>query len=137
MSQFGKKRLSDFYVDPTYINVNHASYGYVPRVVMEEKKRLMEICQFNTEKWFRVDVEVMINETRTYVASRINCKPDNVFFVENATDGINTVLKSFNWTQNDIILIPNTAYSCVRKTVNSLKQRYNITVLDVILLSYR
>jgi hypothetical protein len=35
MSQFGKSRLADFYVDPTYINLNHASYGYVPKVVLE------------------------------------------------------------------------------------------------------
>jgi hypothetical protein len=35
MAEFGKKRLADFYVDPNYINVNHGSYGYVPRVVME------------------------------------------------------------------------------------------------------
>lgn len=35
MSQFGKNRLADFYVDPAFINLNHASYGYVPKAVLE------------------------------------------------------------------------------------------------------
>jgi len=48
MSQFGKKRLVDFYVDPTYININHASYGYCPKVVMQHKRQLEEQCEFNT-----------------------------------------------------------------------------------------
>jgi selenocysteine lyase/cysteine desulfurase len=51
--------------------------------------------------------------------------------VENATDGINCILKSFNWNEGDVVLIPNTAYACVRNTVVSLKDRYKITVLTV------
>lgn len=74
---------------------------------------------------------MMLNDLRAYVASRINCRTQNVFFVENATDGINCVLKSQTWSEGDVVLIPNTAYACVRKTVNWLKDRFNITVLEV------
>ena len=79
----------------------------------------------------------MITSARTYIAARIKCKPDNLFFVQNATDGINCILKSFNWHEGDVVLIPNTAYSCVRKTVNTLRDRYNITILDVKIPSSR
>ena len=79
----------------------------------------------------------MIIDLRTYVASKINCKPQNVFFIENATDGINSILKSFNWSEGDVILLPNTAYGCVRKTVTTLKDRYNVTILDVTILRIR
>jgi selenocysteine lyase/cysteine desulfurase len=136
MAELGKQRLADFYVDPSYINVNHGSYGYVPRVVMEEKRKLMERCEFNTEKWFRWDVEGLVEEARTYIAYRINCSPQNVFLVQNATDGINSILKSFNWKEDDTVLIPNTAYACVRKTVVSLKDRYNINILDVFIVLF-
>jgi hypothetical protein len=44
MAELGKKRLADFYMDPAYINVNHGSYGYMPRIVMEEKRKLIERC---------------------------------------------------------------------------------------------
>lgn len=78
-----------------------------------------------------MDVEEMITSARSFIAHRINCRPENLFFVQNATDGINSILKSFNWHEGDVILIPNTAYSCVRKTVNSLRDRFNVTILDV------
>jgi hypothetical protein len=41
-SQFGKKRLDDFYVDKTYTNLNHGSYGYTPKIVYQYKRQLEE-----------------------------------------------------------------------------------------------
>ena len=61
MSQFGKQRLSDFYVDPNYINVNHGSYGLAPKIVIDHQRSLQERCDHNTERWFRVDSEKLIN----------------------------------------------------------------------------
>lgn len=61
----------------------------------------------------------------------------NVFIVENATDGINSVLKSLTWNEGDVVLIPNTAYGCVRQTVNYLRDRYKITIFDVNLMRDR
>ena len=31
--------MGDFYIDPTYINLNHGSYGYVPKSVMAVKRK--------------------------------------------------------------------------------------------------
>lgn len=30
---FGKERIKDFFIDPSFVHINHASYGYAPRVV--------------------------------------------------------------------------------------------------------
>ena len=38
MDLFGKERIKDFYIDPTYINVNHGSYGASPKVVMAHQR---------------------------------------------------------------------------------------------------
>lgn len=35
---FGKQRLQDFYLDPTYINLNHGSYGSCPKQVVAFKR---------------------------------------------------------------------------------------------------
>jgi hypothetical protein len=70
---FGKKRLSDFYLDPNYVNINHGSYGSCPKSVIELKRKFEEQMDFNTEKWFRADSEKLVNEMRKYVANYINC----------------------------------------------------------------
>jgi selenocysteine lyase/cysteine desulfurase len=69
---------------------------------------------------------------RSVVAKRINCKPGNVFLVQNATDAINCLVKSIKWNEGDCILLPSTAYSCVRKTCNVVRDRYGVNIVDVI-----
>lgn len=129
---FGKKRLADFYLDPDYINVNHGSYGSCPRVVMAAKRKLEEQMDFNTEKWFRFDSEVLLNKTRDLVAKRLQCPTENLFIVQNATDAFNALAKSLTWKAGETIVLPNTAYASIRKTVEWLRDRYGIKILNVI-----
>jgi len=70
---------------------------------------------------------------RAYIAARINCPTKNLYLIQNATDGINCLLKSMSWKNGDAILIPNLAYPCVRNTVNVLRERYNIEIVDVLI----
>lgn len=37
---FGKQRLNDFLIDHKYMNTNHGSYGYTPKIVIEHKHKL-------------------------------------------------------------------------------------------------
>jgi hypothetical protein len=39
-SKFGKQRLDDFFVDKTYTNLNHGSFGYTPKTVLAFKHQL-------------------------------------------------------------------------------------------------
>jgi selenocysteine lyase/cysteine desulfurase len=121
MSSFGKQRLADFYVDPKYVNINHGSYGYSPKSVIQYRRSIEEDAEFNTEKWFRRESEMYINEMRGYIASKINCPSKNVFIIQNATDGINCIAKSMKWSQGDVILLPNIAYASIRKTITVVK----------------
>lgn len=130
-SRFGKKRLADFYLDPDYVNVNHGSFGSCPRVVMEAKRKLEEQMDYNGEKWFRGDSEKLLLESRTFVANRVKCKPDNLFIVQNATDAINSLVKSLTWEKGDTIVLTNMTYSCVKKTIDWLCERYGVKILSV------
>lgn len=121
MSDFGKKRLADFYSDPNYINVNHGSYGYTPKIVMQHKRFLEEECEKNTEKWFRKESEMYINDMRSFIAARIHCPTKNVFIVQNATDAINCIAKSITWKAGEVILLPNIAYSSIKKTISVIQ----------------
>ena len=42
--KFGKHLLVDFISDPNYINVNHGSYGIVPKSVLSYQKELQSIA---------------------------------------------------------------------------------------------
>lgn len=47
-SKFGKQRMDDFHIDKTFINLNHGSFGTIPKVVLAEKQKLTEQMEFNT-----------------------------------------------------------------------------------------
>jgi hypothetical protein len=55
MDPFGRQRLTDFFQDPAYINVNHGSYGYTPKAVVAHQRQLYEQAEHNTERWMRID----------------------------------------------------------------------------------
>ena len=69
---------------------------------------------------------------RAFIAGKIHCPTKNVFIVQNATDGINCVAKSLKWTSDDVVLLPNIAYASIRKTITVIKERYGVTIADVI-----
>ena len=58
---------------------------------------------------------------REKVASWVGCKPDNLFIVQNATDAFNCLMKSMEWEEDDVVLLPNTAYAAIKKTVQFLQ----------------
>ena len=68
------------------------------------------------------------------MADKVNCPVDNLFIVQNASDAINCVMKTLKWNFGDTILLPNTAYASVRNTCLVVKERYNLTLLIVLLL---
>ena len=73
----------------------------------------------------------MINQVRAFVARKVNAKTENIYMVQNATDAFNGLMKSLDWKVGDIVLLPNTAYASIRKTVEWLRDKYGITILDV------
>ena len=126
MDTFGKQRLTDFYLDPTSININHGSFGLCPKVVIDAKKKHEQRINFHLEKWFRHDAEEEITKMREYVAQLVNCPLKNLFLVQNATDAYNCLLKSMEWNEGDVIALPNTAYTAIRRTTEWIRDRYRV-----------
>jgi selenocysteine lyase/cysteine desulfurase len=76
----------------------------------------------------------MIDEMRGYIAKQVNCKKKNIFITQNATDAFNSLMKSLEWKEGDIVLLPNIAYAAIRQTMNWIRDRYKIVIQDVIFI---
>ena len=130
---FGKHLLDLFYLDPSYINVNHGSYGCPPRAVMEKYRSYQEQMEFNPEKWIRYSLNEKINESREIVSKYINADSNNLVIVENASDGINSVFKSILTSPGDKILMMDIAYSTAKNTAKFLSDSKGIKLVEVII----
>ena len=52
----------------------------------------------------RLELEGLLDNTRARVAKLIGAETDEVVFVPNATHGVNTVLRNFEWHEGDVLI---------------------------------
>ena len=58
--------------------------------------------------WLRY--ESKLNEVRQQIARRVNADMDECVLVPNVCNGINTVLRNFEWREGDAIIISTYAF---------------------------
>jgi len=91
------------------------SYGTTPRPVLEAINQLTLRIEANPDLFHRVEYKPMLVNARQKVADLIGAKLDEVVLVSNASMGVNTILRNFDWEEGDII------YSCAYLEI---KKRY-------------
>ena len=131
--KFGKHLLPLFYLDPTYININHGSYGSPPREVGEVYHKLQEQMDFSPEKWIRKEIYSRSIKSRELIANYINADADNLVLIENASDAVNLVMKSLLTKTGEKVLLFDFAYNMVVKTVEYLRDYRGIEIITLTL----
>ncbi|KAF9483081.1 lolT-1 [Pholiota conissans] len=121
--EFGHGMLKYYALDPSYINLNNGSYGTTPRPVTEAVHALSERIEANPDLFHRIEFKPLLDEARQRVADLIGAKRDEVVFVANASMGVNTVLRNFEWEEGDIIFEFRTTYGSISRTVQYLHDR--------------
>ncbi len=73
-------------------------------------KKWQKLIEKDPVKFFDDIAPNALLESRKAIASFVGCHHDDIAFVENATSGVNTILRSLDFNENDEILVPNHAY---------------------------
>ncbi len=135
--QFGKKILDKFYLDKNYTNVNHGSYGCCPKTVIEQYQKYQRDLEFNPDKRIRFDTLNWSEEILKLVSDYIDSDSKNLVFIENASDGMNAIMKSLfsrskKDTNNNIekILIFDIAYSNTKSIIQYFKDNFEIEKIE-------
>ena len=68
---------------------------------------------------------------RQALAGLLSCDADDLALIENATSGVNTVLRSLRFEPSDEILVPDHAYQACRNTIDYVADRWGATVVTV------
>jgi selenocysteine lyase/cysteine desulfurase len=127
--EFGENTRHDHYLmDQDVVYVNHGSYGPCPRFVYEELQRLRFEQERNPDRWFRSLKYTLYADCVRAAARRLDCNFEQITLVDNATMGINAILKSplpiFTSAPGGTILCTNLAYGSVLFTIEeTAKQR--------------
>jgi len=81
------------------------SYGTTPRPVQEAVNELTLEIESNPDLFHRLTYQKRLIGVREKLARLIGAKTDEVVLVSNASMGVNTVLRNFEWEKGDQIIV--------------------------------
>lgn len=108
-------------LNPKIACLNHGSYGACPVAVLELQQALRREMESEPDDFLRITLEARLNAARESLASFLDADPEGLVFVQNATAGVNAVLRSLNLQAGDEILATNVTYC--RKVLDFVADR--------------
>ncbi|KAI5953603.1 hypothetical protein KGF54_002975 [Candida jiufengensis] len=132
---FGKEFRTKYFSnqDPEVLLLNNGSYGTVPTPIHDKFVESMLHTSSYPDLHLKYSLKDTYVESLKVVGKVLNCDYHNLALVENATTGVNTILRSFPFQKGDSIVIQSTVYGACGNTVKFLKDNFGIDyhVVDV------
>jgi len=110
-------------LDPNITFLNHGSFGATPIAVMEEQSKIRSQMERDPVRFFERDFLGLMASSREALADFLNADPDGLVFVKNATEGVNTILRSLSLGEGDEIIVPDHSYQACWNAVDFVTQR--------------
>ncbi|PON23473.1 hypothetical protein TGAM01_v207707 [Trichoderma gamsii] len=119
---FGGQLKKDFLFAPGWRNINHGSWGAIPRVIQDKLRHYQDQVEARPDFFLRYEHGKRNDESREAVATIVNAPVETITFVNNATEGVNTVFKNVKWNKDgkDVALYFTTVYDACGKTIDFL-----------------
>lgn len=118
-------------LDPNCVFLNHGSFGATPREIIKEQRRWQDLLEHEPVHFYEDVAMGFMEQSRLALASMLACDSDDLALVENATTGVNTVMRSLRFNEGDEILVPDHAYQACRNTLDFVAERWGATVVTV------
>jgi isopenicillin-N epimerase len=123
-TQFGRPWLQHWLLDPTVTYLNHGTVGAPPKRVLAAQQAIRDEIERQPSRFLLRELSSVIvgvphpvtprlRAAAERVASFLGARGQDLVFVDNATTGINAVLRSFGLRQGDEVLVTDHAYGAV------------------------
>ena len=125
MQPFGRALRPLWLLEPGATFLNHGSYGACPRPVREAQERWRLAMESQPDRFFRREIvpaegrATALRDAIARLAGFLGTEPDRLALVENATAGVQAVLRSLSLNAGDEILVNDHTYNAVRLMVEA------------------
>jgi isopenicillin-N epimerase len=140
---FGRRLLGQFPLEPDGIYLNHGTVGVTPLAVMRARAAILEEIERHPARYMirelmRLGMSAPPEAPRLRVAAArvaefLGAHADDLVFVDNASSGVNAVLRAIELEPGDEILLTDHAYGGVARAAAFIARRRGAKVATVAL----
>ncbi|MCD4750394.1 MAG: aminotransferase class V-fold PLP-dependent enzyme [Thermoanaerobaculales bacterium] len=120
-------------LNPEIVFLNHGSFGACPLAVLEKQAELRRRMEAEPVRFFVRELQDLLDEARSELATFVGADPEGLAFVSNATTGVNTVLASLDFGPGDELLVTNHEYNACRNALNARAVRAEARVVEAVI----
>lgn len=120
-----------FALEAETIFLNHGSFGSCPLAVLEHQNEIRRRLELQPVKFFQRDFEPLLDEARAALGKFVGAAADDLVFVSNATEGVNTVLRSLPFEAGDELLVSSHEYNACSNAIRYAGEKCGAKVLTV------
>lgn len=142
MPTFGRSFLSHWWLDPAVTYLNHGTVGATPRVVLEaqhawQRRAEAQPAAFLFRELMRLTPDdpaaprPLLRRAADSVGEFVGVRGDDLVFVDNASTGVNAVLRSIALRPGDEIVVLDQAYGAVIKAAEFVARAVGAKVVVV------
>jgi isopenicillin-N epimerase len=118
-------------LDPKVDFLNHGSFGAAPTAVLQAQTAIRQRMEAEPVAFFSRDLEGLLDDARVYLGAFVGANPDDLAFVDNATTGINAVLRWLPLAAGDEVLTTDHEYNACRNAMDAMASPVGARVVTV------
>jgi isopenicillin-N epimerase len=130
MTAFGRGLRRQFDLENGTAFLNHGSYGAAPRRVLAAAARWRARMEANPDRFMRLELPRALRAAAGKLAAFLKAQERDLAFVENATTGVNAVLRSIELRPGDEILANSHTYFAVRQAIRECCRRTGARLVE-------
>jgi isopenicillin-N epimerase len=119
-----------FFLEPGTAFLNHGSFGTTPRAVLAAAARWRQRMEANPDRFLREIRPAALRAAIGRLARFLRARAEDLVFVDNATSGVNAVLRSLEFKRGDEILATAHTYNAVRLTLREVCRRTGARLVE-------
>ncbi len=129
--RYGRALLPLWCLDPRVRYLNHGSFGAAPRAVLAAQRAIQDELEREPTHFMVRVLPGRLRRSAARLAAFLGTSGRGIAFTENATAGVNAVMRSIAWRRGDQVLISDHAYPAVANTAAWFARSRGIEVRSV------
>jgi isopenicillin-N epimerase len=128
-SMMADDRAELWALDRSLVFLNHGSFGACPTEVLRHQAELRAEMEAEPVRFLSRELDDRLAAARQALGAFLGADPDDLAFVNNATTGVNTVLRSLSFSPGDELLTTDHTYNACRNALEFVAGRSDARVV--------